>query len=211
MATKSSTKTKTADTTKKTATKHDLLYIMSPQCGWCKKADHVVAELVKDGAKITTVDVTTPEGQARANEVKTKYNAQCGTPLFLDAETGNMACGFREKNILEKWAKGEEMPAPAPRQQPPNYAPNNQQPQIESVKMEYIWLDGNANIRSKVKYQRMNVASIQKNIIGMIPPTYLDGSSTNQSVTDNSDCMLKPVRAISSPFDAPSSSGRSIS
>ena len=69
MATKSSTKTKKADTkkkttSKKTATKHDLLYIMSPQCGWCKKADPVVAELVKDGAKITTVDVTTPEGQA---------------------------------------------------------------------------------------------------------------------------------------------------
>ena len=44
MATESSTKTKTAvtknkTTSKKTATKHDLLYIMSPQCGWCKKAD----------------------------------------------------------------------------------------------------------------------------------------------------------------------------
>ena len=59
MATKSSTKTKTAGAkektaSKKTATKQDLLYIMSPQCGWCKKADPVVEELIKDGAKITT-------------------------------------------------------------------------------------------------------------------------------------------------------------
>ena len=55
MATKSSTKTKPADTKKittsvKTATKHDLLYIMSNQCGWCKKSTPVVDELVKDGA-----------------------------------------------------------------------------------------------------------------------------------------------------------------
>jgi glutamine synthetase len=191
--------------------KHELLYIMNPKCGWCKKADPVVEELVKDGYDIITLDVNDPDQAERANSAKTKHKAQCGTPLFLDAETGNMACGFREKNILEKWAKGEEMPAPAPRTQQPNNAPNNQQPQIESVKMEYIWLDGNANIRSKVKYQRMNVSSIQNNIIGMIPPTYFDGSSTNQSVTDNSDCMLKPVRAIPSPFDAPSSSGKPIS
>ena len=91
-------KTAKKTTSKKTATKHDLLYIMSPQCGWCKKADPVVAELVKDGVKITTVDITTPEGQARATEVKNKYNAQCGTPLFLDAETGNIKCGFAEKD-----------------------------------------------------------------------------------------------------------------
>ena len=57
MATKSSTKTA------KKATKQDLLYIMSPQCGWCKKANPVVDELVKAGAKITTLDVTNPEDQ----------------------------------------------------------------------------------------------------------------------------------------------------
>ena len=124
MATKSSTKTKKADTgskttSKKTATKQDLLYIMSPQCGWCKKADPVVEELIKDGAKITKLDVTTPEGQARSNEVKTKHNAQCGTPLFIDAESGNMKCGFAEKDVLEKWVAGEEIPKPPQPKGPP--------------------------------------------------------------------------------------------
>ena len=28
--------------------KHDLLYIMSNQCGWCKKAQPVVDELIKE-------------------------------------------------------------------------------------------------------------------------------------------------------------------
>ena len=134
MATKSSTKTKSADTkkktavkanttkktSKKTAQKHDLLYIMSNSCGWCKKANPVVEELVKDGHKITTLDVMNPDEGARANEVKQKHNAQCGTPLFLDAETGNSVCGFREKDVLEKWAKGEKIPEPVrPKGMPP--------------------------------------------------------------------------------------------
>ena len=53
------------------------------------------------------LDVINPDEGKRANEVKQKFNAQCGTPLFIDAETGNSVCGFREKDILEKWAKGE--------------------------------------------------------------------------------------------------------
>ena len=127
MATKSSTKTKTAKkaTSKKTTQKHDLLYIMSESCGWCKKANPVVEELVKDGHKITTLDVMNPDEGKRANEVKQKFNAQCGTPLFLDAETGNSVCGFREKDVLEKWAKGEEIPAPPRPKTPPPPPPQN--------------------------------------------------------------------------------------
>lgn len=106
-------------TNKKEVKKQDLLYIMSPQCGWCKKASPVVDELIKDGAKITTVDITTPEGQTRANEVKQKHNAQCGTPLFIDNESGNMKCGFAEKDVLEKWVAGEEIPKPPQPKSPP--------------------------------------------------------------------------------------------
>ena len=36
-----------------------------------------------------------------------KYNKQCGTPWLIDPATGNDICGFREKDIIEKWAKGE--------------------------------------------------------------------------------------------------------
>ena len=50
MATKSSTK-------KTTKQKHDLVYIMSNSCGWCKKADPIVSELKGDGYDITTLDV----------------------------------------------------------------------------------------------------------------------------------------------------------
>ncbi len=121
MATKSSTK----KGAKKTAQKHDLLYIMSPTCGWCKKSDPVVDELIKDGYKITKLDVTNPDEGKRANEVKQKFNAQCGTPLFLDGETGNMKCGFAEKDIIEKWAKGEEIPAPPRPKSPPPPPPTD--------------------------------------------------------------------------------------
>ena len=133
---------------------HDLLYIMNPRCGWCTKADPVVAELVKEGYDITTLDVSNPEDAERANSAKSKHNAQCGTPLFLDAETGNMACGFREKDVLEKWAKGEEMPAPPK----PPVNPKKSLPARKLAKLEYIWVDGTEEkqIRSKTRYITLN-------------------------------------------------------
>ena len=191
--------------------KHDLLYIMNPGCGWCKKADPVVEELVKAGYDITTLDITKPEQAERANEVKAKYQAQCGTPLFLDAETGNVKCGFAEKDILEKWAKGEEMPAPPPRPQQP------QQNEFENVKFEYIWLDGDSpkNIRSKTRYQRMPLGRIPENpqmLIRMAPKWSYDGSSTMQATTEYSDCGLAPVKVVENPMDPPSRiNGKSIS
>ena len=97
--------------------KSELLYIMNPKCGWCKKSDPVVAELIEEGYKITTLDVNNPEEAQKANEAKAKYNAQCGTPLFLDAKSGNMVCGFSEENI-KKWVNGEKIPAPPPRPMP---------------------------------------------------------------------------------------------
>ena len=130
MATKSSTKTKTATpkkkaSSKKVATKQNLLYIGSSSCGWCKKADPIVDELIKDGYKITKLDVTIPEEGKVANEAKSKHQAQCGTPLFLDEASGNMKCGFAEKDIIEKWAKGEEIPAPPRPKTPAPPPPQN--------------------------------------------------------------------------------------
>ena len=134
----------------------ELLYIMSPQCGWCKKSDPVVAELVKDGYKITTLDMTKPEEAKRANEVKSKHNAQCGTPLFIDADSGNMACGYKEKDILEKWAKGEKLPAPPPRPQNPQQGAGAgmQRPSPPSIldvkkfRLE-IWQEAKQNLTDK--------------------------------------------------------------
>ena len=150
----SSTKTKTAATkkktsSKKTAQKHDLLYIMSNSCGWCKKADPVVQELVNEGHKITTLDVMNPDESKRANEVKQKFNAQCGTPLFIDAETGNMKCGFAEKDVIEKWAKGEEIPKPPQPKSPPPPPPTDleDEKQIEDFTKSYEkWKDENDHL-----------------------------------------------------------------
>jgi len=186
--------------------KHNLLYIMNPKCGWCKKADPVVEELVKKGYEITSLDMTQPDQAETANEAKAKYNAQCGTPLFLDAETGNMACGFREKDVLEKWAKGEEMPAPAPRPERPQQGQQQQgqQPNAgpQQHKLEYFWLDGNGtkNIRSKVRYVTMRPQ--QRLQPQSIPEWGFDGSSTNQAETENSDCILKPVRVWQNNFES---------
>tara|TARA_Y100000296_G_scaffold73223_1_gene90483 strand:+ start:62 stop:610 length:549 start_codon:yes stop_codon:yes gene_type:complete len=102
---------------------------MNPGCGWCTKSDPHVDALRDKGFKITTLNVSEADEAKRANEVKTKHNIHCGTPLFIDAESGNNVCGFKELDILEKWAKGEKMPTrPMPPQMPPGApAPTNVQ------------------------------------------------------------------------------------
>jgi len=141
-------------------TKQDLLYIMSPQCGWCKKANSVVEELVSEGASITTVDVTTPEGQQRANEVKQKYNVQCGTPLFIDAESGNMKCGFAEKDVLQKWVNGEEIPQPPQPKSPPPPPPQDletaSQEDVYKWKGEYeVWVKENDHLPNLMPFDQI--------------------------------------------------------
>ena len=96
----------------------DLLYIMNPQCGWCKKADPVIEEMKEQGICINVVDVTDPEQAKVAKEIQEKHNVRCGTPLFINAKTGSSVCGFRGREILDKWANGEDIPAPPPRPQP---------------------------------------------------------------------------------------------
>ena len=167
--------------------KHDLLYIMNPKCGWCTKANPVVDELIKDGYKITTLDITNSEDAKKANEAKAKHNAQCGTPFFLDAETGNRVCGFRDKEALEPWAKGEQMeekPTPTPAQKPTP----------KKYKLEYIWTDNDGNIRSKTQYK--TIVQMPNEILSIrnVPKGIFDGSSTNQADTTNSDLIISPVR-----------------
>ena len=175
-----------------------LLYIMNPNCGWCTKADPVVADLVEKGHKITTLNVTNPEEAQRAGEVQAKHKVQCGTPLFIDEKSGNMVCGFRP-DVLEKWASGEEIPAPPPRpvpQQQPQQPP--QQPQGPQItKLEYIWLDGHApkNIRSKTRFIHLDRSKITSSdeLLKAVPEWSFDGSSTKQA-SGESDCILKPVK-----------------
>ena len=127
----------------------ELLYIMSPGCGWCTKADPVVDELKKAGFDITTLNVSNPDDAKRAKELKDKYDAQCGTPQFIDADTGNTICGFREKGVLEKWASGEKIPPPAPRPQPKP----QQQPQQPQQPVQQMQAPVNPFARAELKLQ----------------------------------------------------------
>jgi hypothetical protein len=58
------------------------------------------------------LDLSDPENKKINEELKKEFNAQCGTPWLINADTGNQICGFREKDIVEKWVNGEDIPAP---------------------------------------------------------------------------------------------------
>ena len=67
-----------------------------------------------------------------------------------------------------------------------------------SHKLEYLWLDGcnPTQIRSKTKI----VKSFGRNG-GEAPVWGFDGSSTNQAVGSDSDCVLRPVRVYPNPLE----------
>ena len=66
------------------------------------------------------------------------------------------------------------------------------------IKLEYIWLDGDQsepNIRSKTK----EIETDEMPPLEQLPLWSFDGSSTQQATGNNSDCILKPVKAIRDP------------
>ena len=87
-------------------------YFYSQGCGWCKRSEPIVDELINEGHDILKLDLADPDNQALNQELKQEYNIQCGTPWFINEATGKGICGFREKDILEKWLAGEDIPAP---------------------------------------------------------------------------------------------------
>ena len=60
-----------------------------------------------------------------------------------------------------------------------------------SVKIvaEYVWLDGNGELRSKAKTVEIDVNNKTQNIL---PEWNYDGSSTGQASGINSEIILKP-------------------
>ena len=94
-----------------------LYYFYSVGCGFCKKLDPIIDELIKEGHDILRLDLADKDNQGLKNELSKEYNKQCGTPWLIDASNGNQVCGYREKDIIEKWVNGEDIPAP-PRPNP---------------------------------------------------------------------------------------------
>tara|TARA_Y100000034_G_scaffold27353_1_gene32655 strand:+ start:940 stop:1743 length:804 start_codon:yes stop_codon:yes gene_type:complete len=84
----------------------------STGCGFCKKAEPVVEELNNEGYDILTLDMSEPDNAKLNQELKDEYKTQCGTPWFINAETGKGICGYREKAIVKKWLDGEDIPEP---------------------------------------------------------------------------------------------------
>ena len=90
----------------------------------------------------------------------------------------------------------------------------NYQPQISgtaniTVRLEYIWLDGNtsANTRSKVRYVQWEMDSNdgsmnRESVLDRIEEWNFDGSSTLQAEGNNSDVVLRPVRVYHNPLEA---------
>lgn len=89
-------------------------YFFSQGCGWCKKATPLVEELNSSGdyPEILLLDTAEPDNAKLRDELFAEYKTQCGTPFFINADTGESICGFREKDIVEKWLNGESIPAP---------------------------------------------------------------------------------------------------
>ena len=68
--------------------------------------------------------------------------------------------------------------------------------------IEYVWLDGNKELRSKTKVMNLNffLTRNPNNHIKMIPDWNYDGSSTYQASGSDSEVLIKPRYCIRDPF-----------
>ena len=134
---------------KKVDKSKELYYFYSVGCGFCKKVDPIVDELNNNGYNILKLDLTEKDNQGLKKELERKYKTNCGTTWFIDPETGNDVCGFREKDVLEKWANGESIPAPVRPKSPVPKVPFHGAPKKEEDKWkkEYAkWLKENSEL-----------------------------------------------------------------
>ncbi len=67
--------------------------------------------------------------------------------------------------------------------------------------LEYVWIDGFENTRSKIKVLNIDgLDNLTKNNLPIIPEWNFDGSSTGQAEGKDSDILLKPVNIFPNPF-----------
>ena len=142
-------KSKTKTTKKEEPTESSLYFFYTEGCGWCKKVMPHIDALNEEGHNILKLDLANGDNRKLQDEVKKEYSHQCGTPYFVDGETGNTICGFREKDVLEKWAKGEEIPQPVRPTGPPPKLPLHgaDDKEVNKWKKEYgEWLKKNEKL-----------------------------------------------------------------
>ena len=136
-----------------------LYYFYSVGCGWCKKTEPLVDELNESGNyDILKLDLSEKDNQELNKQLKKKYGKQCGTPWLIDAESGNNICGHREKDIIEKWAKGEEIPEPPKPKSPPPPPPQDfeNKKQVDEWRTKYEeWVKENDHMPNLPKADDM--------------------------------------------------------
>jgi thiol-disulfide isomerase/thioredoxin len=118
-------------------------------CGWCKKAIPVIDKLNEDGHDILKLDLAEKENKEIEEDLKKKYNIRCGTPLFINAETGHNVCGFRDKETILKWINGEEIPPPPRPKSPGPRIPFKGSSKTEIKKWKKVyeeWVDENSHL-----------------------------------------------------------------
>ena len=135
----------------------------STGCGFCKKAEPVIEELNNEGYNILKLDVAEGDNQKLAQELKTEYGVQCGTPWFINAETGKGICGYREKAIVKKWLDGEDIPEPPRPKGPPPRVPFQGSTNKEEIawKKEYkSWVEDNKHMPDNWQKQQKSASEI---------------------------------------------------
>ena len=135
----------------------------STGCGFCKKAEPVVEELNNEGYDILTLDLAEPDNAKLNQELKTEYGVQCGTPWFINAETGKGVCGYREKDVLKKWLDGEDIPEPPRPTGPPPKVPFQGSTNKEEIawKKEYKkWVEDNKHMPDAWQKQQKSASEI---------------------------------------------------
>jgi thiol-disulfide isomerase/thioredoxin len=138
-------------------------YFFSQGCGWCKKTSPVVEELNEAGHDILMLDMAEPDNRALNQELKDEYKLQCGTPWFINADTGKGICGFREKDVLEKWLDGEDIPVPPRPTGPPPKPPfmgSTGKEETEWKKEYKKWLGDNSYMPEDWQKQQKSASEI---------------------------------------------------
>jgi|ETNvirnome_2_300_1030623.scaffolds.fasta_scaffold03860_5 thiol-disulfide isomerase/thioredoxin len=138
----------------------------STGCGFCKKAEPVIEELIEEGHDILILDMAEPDNQKLNQELQTEYNTKCGTPWFINAETGKGVCGFREKDVLEKWLAGEDIPVPPRPTGPPPRPPYHGSTGKEDTawKKEYTkWVKDNKHMPDTWQKQQKSASAVLDN------------------------------------------------
>ena len=158
-------------------------YFYSTGCGWCKKSEPIVDEINKEGkfGEILKLDLSDPDNQSLNRELKEEYGVQCGTPWFINESTGKGFCGFREKDVIEKWLNGEEIPAPPRPKGPIPKPPFHEAPEkeVKKWKKDYEkWLKENDHLPDNQK-------RTADQILKMPRPKYDPPAPPNPNMTDD--------------------------